>query len=271
MESHEYANLFPMLPDAELQELANDIMAHGLQTLITTYQGKILDGRNRWRACEIAGVTPNSTEYTGDDPLAFVVSGNLHRRHLSESQRGMVAARIADLHPGDNQHTKEVGSIGLTSKTQEEAAAMLNVGRETVKRARAVVTKGTPELAAAVDAGDITVSAAAALAKLPAARQLEVMAEGPEAIREKVKEIRDFGGEIAPAPKKDDEYTAPDEVSEEPETSVKRPKTYAMDDAQRLWGIAKIALDKILKSDLSRERVMNEVITYAQQRISSRK
>ncbi len=64
--------------------------------------------------------------------------GNLHRLHLLESQRGMVAARIADLNPGDNQHTKEVGSIELTSKTQREAAAMLNVGTSPVMRLREI-------------------------------------------------------------------------------------------------------------------------------------
>lgn len=198
MESHEYANLFPMLPDAELQELAADIKAHGLQTRITTYQGKILDGRNRWRACEIAGVTPGTIEYTGDDPLAFVVSGNLHRRHLSESQRGMVAAKLSGL--PSHRPSEISGPIGPLKSTQE-AADMLNVGSMTVKRARAVVTKGTPELNAAVESGKITVNAASEIAKLPAARQIEVLAEGPDAIKEKAKEIRDFGGEIAPVPK----------------------------------------------------------------------
>ena len=116
----------------------------------------------------------------------------------------MVAARIADLsHGGDrgNQHTGGKGSIDPLAKTKQEAADLLKVGTATVKRARAVITKGTPELAAAVESGEINVSAAAQIAKLPAARQLEVLAEGPDAVKEKAKEIRDFGGEIAPCPK----------------------------------------------------------------------
>jgi hypothetical protein len=264
MENHEYANLFPMLPDTELQELANDIKAHGLQVPVTTYQGKILDGRNRWRACEIAGVKPDTAEYTGDDPLAFVVSGNLIRRHLDESQRGMVAARIAGL-PHGVRVDRQDGSID-PSKTTQEAADLLNVGTATVKRAKAVITKGIPELAAAVESGEINVSAAAQIAKLPAARQLEVLAEGPEAVKEKAKEIRDFGGEIAPAPKPDGEYTPP-ETTEAPAKLVK----YAMDDAARLWAIAKVTLDKILKNDLSRVRILKEVIEYAQGRITARR
>lgn len=264
MEAHEYANLFPMLPDAELQELANDIKAHGLQVPVTTYQGKILDGRNRWRACEIAGVEPTTAEYTGDDPLAFVVSGNLHRRHLSESQRGMVAARIADLpHGGAIYSEKNESSIELSSKTQREAAAMLNVGRETVKRARAVVTKGTAELAAAVDAGDITVSAAAEIAKLPAARQLEVLAEGPEAVKEKAKEIRDFGGEIAPSPKPDSEYVAP-------EAPPKLGK-FTLDQTAHILPQILILIGKISPKDINFESALTEVITACQKRINTKK
>jgi ParB-like chromosome segregation protein Spo0J len=262
MEYHEYANLFPMLPDAELQELANDIKAHGLQVPVTTYQGKILDGRNRWRACQIAGVEPSMTEYTGDDPLAFVVSGNLIRRHLDESQRGMVAAKLANLPEGrPGKTTPPIGGV-----SQDAAAKMLNVGARTAERASRVVKAGTPELQAAVEAGEVNLNQAEQLAKLPAARQLEVLAEGPEAVKEKAKEIRDFGGEIAPAPKPDGEYTTP-ETTEAPAKPVK----YAMDDAARLWAIAKVTLDKILKNDQSRIRILKEVIEYAQGRITARR
>jgi hypothetical protein len=77
-------------------------------------------------------------EYTGDDPAAFVISLNLKRRHLSVSQRAMVAAKLANLNLGDNQH-REGSSIELASD-------LLNVGRETVKRAKAVQRDGAEEL-----------------------------------------------------------------------------------------------------------------------------
>ena len=61
-----------------------------------TYEGiKILDGRNRARACDAAGVTPRYVEFDGKDPAAFVLSQNLARRHLGPSERAMVAARMA--------------------------------------------------------------------------------------------------------------------------------------------------------------------------------
>ena len=82
---HPACKIFPALPDQELRELAEDIAANGLQNPIVLYQGQILDGRNRWDACQLAGVKPRFTEFVGDDPLAWVISQNLTRRHLTAS------------------------------------------------------------------------------------------------------------------------------------------------------------------------------------------
>lgn len=92
MNAHPAAEVFPMLPEPELRELADDIKARGLLEPITVYEGKILDGRNRYRACEIAGVEPRFVEWdgTGGSPVLWVISKNLKRRHLNESQRAAV-------------------------------------------------------------------------------------------------------------------------------------------------------------------------------------
>ena len=83
MKTHEYAEAFPMATESELAEMAADIKQRGLLCPIIMLDGKVLDGRNRLRACEIAGVAPRFQEYAGADPLADVVSWNLKRRHLS--------------------------------------------------------------------------------------------------------------------------------------------------------------------------------------------
>lgn len=152
-EFHPFAEIFPMLDDEQLHGLAQDIAAHGLLDPIIMYERKILDGRCRYRAGRIAGVAPRFEDYVGNDPLGYVVSHNLHRRHLTESQRAMVAARLADLQLGANQHTQGV-PIG-------RAADLLNVGERSVARAKEVVRDGTPELVKAVETGEIAVSAAA--------------------------------------------------------------------------------------------------------------
>ena len=88
MEFHEFANVFPLMPESELQLLADDIRDRGLNDTIKTFEGKILDGRNRQTACTLAGVQPRYEEFTGSrvDALRYVWSENYHRRHLTSSQ-----------------------------------------------------------------------------------------------------------------------------------------------------------------------------------------
>ncbi len=94
---HPLADLFPVLPDSELAKLAKDIRANGLQEPICLYQGQVLDGRSRYKACALAGVTPLFCEYSGDDPAGYVFSMNFYRRHLSPSQRAALAVTFLPL------------------------------------------------------------------------------------------------------------------------------------------------------------------------------
>ncbi len=182
LEFHPLAEIFPRVEGQDFTELVADIREHGLHEPIVVYEDRILDGRNRYRACTAAGVKPTFTVYTGDDPVAYVISLNLRRRHLDESQRAMVAAKLATLKLGDNQHS-EGSSI-------EGASRLLNVGHASVERAKAVQRAGTPELIHAVERGAISVSAAADVATLPAQDQREIVARGEREILRAAQEIR---------------------------------------------------------------------------------
>jgi ParB-like chromosome segregation protein Spo0J len=87
---HRLANLFPLLEGEPFEELKADIQANGLIEPIWTYRGAVLDRRNRYRACQETGIDSIFQPYLGDNPVDFVVSKNLVRRHLDESQRSMV-------------------------------------------------------------------------------------------------------------------------------------------------------------------------------------
>jgi len=95
LEPHPLAALFPELPFEELAQLARDIKKQGQLEPIILHKGLILDGRNRYRACQIAGVHPRTEDFsaliTGRSPEEFVVSRNLRRRHLSVGQKAAIA------------------------------------------------------------------------------------------------------------------------------------------------------------------------------------
>lgn len=164
MDFHPLANIFPLIDGDEFVALVDDIRANGLREKIKLYEGMIIDGRNRYRACLEAGADPVFELFDGDDPVAYVISLNLRRRQLDESQRSMVAARLANMRQGartDLQH-----SANLPEVSQPQAAQMTNVSERSVRSARKVIDSGDDDLAAAVDQGRIAVSAAEKIADL---------------------------------------------------------------------------------------------------------
>lgn len=96
MKSHKLADIFPMMSDDELSGLRANMRANGYRDEfpVWLYEGAILDGRNRWRAAIAEGVKPMTREYKGADPLAFVISANKERRHLTSSQLAFVALEL---------------------------------------------------------------------------------------------------------------------------------------------------------------------------------
>jgi hypothetical protein len=170
LQFHELANIFPMMNDDRFMDLVEDIRQNGLHDPIDLYEGKVLDGRNRYKACLIAGVEPRGYEYSGDDPLKYVLSKNLHRRHMDESQRAMVAANIANLPRGvfhGNQHSKEVSAnLPIPQASVAQAAEAVNVGVRSVTAAKKVKADGDDALQSLVVAGELAVSVAEAFTKI---------------------------------------------------------------------------------------------------------
>jgi hypothetical protein len=159
---HQFADIFPLMEGARFDDLVTDIEANGLRSPVVMLNGEILDGRNRYLACLDAMVPPRFEQYIGKDPLGFVVSANLQRRHLNESQRAMVANRLATMAKGARTDRPNADPSRVS---QPKAAASLNVSTRAVQAAAAITRSGIPELAKAVEHGDMAVSLAAIIAQ----------------------------------------------------------------------------------------------------------
>ena len=186
VEFHEFANIYRMLPEAELQKLAEDIKAKGQTLPITSYEGKILDGRNRFKACGIAGVDPRIEEYAGSDPLGLIASLNDHRRHDSENERALVGARMANLKHGVRADAS-TGVSGAPAISIERAAELSGSSRKSIERAKPIVTTGIPELQDMVDGGEVSIRAGSEVAKLPEEEQRKAVSGGAAGVKEAAK------------------------------------------------------------------------------------
>lgn len=188
--AHPLAALFPMLPEQEIRELADDIVTYGQRVPIVLLDNMVLDGRNRLAACRFAEVEPVFVPFEGDDPLGFVLSHNLHRRHLSNSQRAMIGAKIVDWERGMNQST--VGSADLQTRpvSAGEAARRLSISERAVMAAKRIRDHGAAELVAAITSGRVSVHAGEALSELAHEAQLDVLRREEREIVARAKEIR---------------------------------------------------------------------------------
>jgi N6-adenosine-specific RNA methylase IME4 len=157
---HPLAEVFPLMNKEEFDQLVTDIEQNGVLQPLTLYRGHILDGRNRYNAWleaiqTVPGIPLPREEFTGPDPVTFVMSANYHRRNLNESQRGMVVARITE-HQKRGRPRKDNGE--QAALTQDAIAKMLRVSTDTAQRSRHVLERGTQRLIARVDSGELPVA-----------------------------------------------------------------------------------------------------------------
>lgn len=126
---HPAANLFPLMAEEELQKLAADIKANGLHEPILLYEGQILDGRNRLAACRLAGVEPRyaPAQLNGSNsPTLFVISMNLHRRHLTHAERATIGVEMLPLLSEEaRERQRKAGRDFGNNHTKEKLAADL--------------------------------------------------------------------------------------------------------------------------------------------------
>lgn len=173
---HEVANIFPLMQGEEFEALKNDIAEHGQREPIwLATDGRIIDGRNRHRACCELGVAPKFTTWDGNGSLVyFVVSLNLHRRHLNSGQKAIIAVDILPLLEAEAKERQRGGQGGTLlkeifpeakSQARDQAAAIVGTNAHYVSDAKRLV-QDAPEVANLVRSGEITMPEAKSLAKM---------------------------------------------------------------------------------------------------------
>lgn len=221
---HPYANLFPLIEGQEFYDMAEDVRVNGLREQIdlVDIEGvmQILDGRNRYR-CLVWIVTEGeplgegwgvhagrvltaadlanhddiwlyqeiNPDYYDGDLLSYVLSKNLNRRHLTDDQRRVVAAKLVNLRQGRPAESK---TSQIATISRDQAAELMSTDVAGVVRARSVLAHAAPEIVDAVEQGRVSVAAAAELAAQPVERQAEIVKALP----------RDAEGRLTPEVKK---------------------------------------------------------------------
>jgi hypothetical protein len=134
---------------SELKSLADDIGRNGLNNAaVITPDGQLLDGKNRQRACELAGVELRVTVYQGNDPEGFTISQNQHRRHYSPAQLALIGEELASLKRGTNQFAKKVDRLARrsSSESQREIAGKLGITTTLIGDAKRLKRRAIPEV-----------------------------------------------------------------------------------------------------------------------------
>jgi N6-adenosine-specific RNA methylase IME4 len=158
VQSHPFAAVFPLLDGAELEALAADIAAHGLHEPIWTFEGAILDGRNRLAACERANVTPTFRVFAGtrDEALDFAWSVNVARRHLNPGQKAAARVKFESEH---EQIARRAAAEARRQEGRQKGGQHRHAGRAS-REAQAPKQRSSDDLAALVGVSHATIERA---------------------------------------------------------------------------------------------------------------
>lgn len=163
---HPLSAAFPAMLDADLDALAQDVATRGLLEPGIVLEGMVLDGWHRYRACKKAGVKFATQPFSGKDPVGFVLARNLHRRHLTASQRAAAIVAATNWKPAGRPEKNPAPGAGFPdlSLSDKQLAATAEVSERTIRHAKAAERAG---LGDAVKDGKVSAKQAAEIAKLP--------------------------------------------------------------------------------------------------------
>lgn len=199
MKFHRLARYFPVLEGEDFDLLVESIRKNGQREPIVTHEGQILDGINRWRACQKLGIEPEYRELPeGTDPLQYVVDMNIRRRHMDASQRAMLATEMLPEFEAEAKNRRSESAKAQWSRSvdqdhigakpekaeswkdwkpaRDDAAKVFGVSGPTIQRAKRVKEEA-PDKVADIVSGKTTVTAVDA--ELRKAKQARWEQENP--------------------------------------------------------------------------------------------
>lgn len=228
MKPHTLCSSFPPMSDEDFNSLVQDIRENGQIDPIIMLDGCVLDGWHRFQACAELNINPKTKEFSGDDPASFVLSKNLHRRHMEPSQRAVAVTKCREWQPQGRPSNKR-GNVTPFSSVAEMAKEA-NVSEKTIKDARVAIKSGQAD---DVLAGKISVSKAADIARgKPQQKETKAPAREPECKQSDEDESPDLAAE----------YMA---LSEENEKLQRLNESLLQDDTKKEIAVWKDKFDAI--------------------------
>ena len=204
------AYIDPLTPD-EYEALERSLLAEGCRDALVLWGDVLVDGHNRYGICKKHGLpfqTVQNQRFTSmEDVHLWMIDQHLGRRSVSDFQRGVLALRKREIVAGRRERAKAAPAEAAADATPEQAAAKLPPGesldsREALARAarlksnqvvmiEKIQQSAAPEVVAAVKSGDLTLSAAAAVASLPVEEQSAAAAAGTDELKQAAKRVRE--------------------------------------------------------------------------------
>lgn len=158
MNQHPLSSAFPAMSTDEYHALKDSIARIGVQEPITIYEGMVLDGWHRYTAAKEVGIDCPAIDLSDVDPQDFVIAKNKTRRHITASQIALAVAAVYGWKP---PHREKVAPGATLLKSNAQLADIAGVSERTIRQAKTVEAKATPDVKAAVKAGTMSVKAAA--------------------------------------------------------------------------------------------------------------
>jgi hypothetical protein len=208
----EIRKLIPSLSDEERTGLEASLIAEGCRDALVVWEGTLLDGHNRHDICKRRGINFETTEVDLPDrnaAMAWVIRNQLARRNLNDYQRSQLALELEPLiaekarqQQGKRTDLPKNSAEGFKPvETRQEVAKAANVSHDTIRKVKETEEKAVGPIKSLARNGHVSVNAAHIVSALPPKEQEAVAARGPEAVKEKAKEVR---AEKATEPPTDD-------------------------------------------------------------------